>query len=346
MNDAPRMQPLAPGSPGEFHPATGGGAGLDLPSGSVATRSRRGADVSAMVTLLLGVPWLVFSLGVLSVLGSLVVPGNAAVAWLTIVGFMASGAVVFVAAVEDVLARVVFRLRRPTLAEQRRLEPVWDSVTAAAGVRGDGFRLWVQDCDAVNAFAAAGHIVSITRSSLALPPNQLAGVLAHELGHHLGGHAWALLLSYWYSLPARLVVRIAYWITFSIAAVAGAIAAAFARTGLAGVLVGLGLRAFRFGWFVFCALVLFAMSPPLVLLMAAPLVLAWCSRRAEKRADAAAAAIGYGQPLLEVLYGWLNAGHDDATRRAALGTRLLASHPSHAERIRALETRMDGRSAA
>lgn len=89
------------------------------------------------------------------------------------------------------------------------IEPLWSDVTRAAGVDGTTFSLWMQDTDEVNAHAAAGRIVAVTRGSLRdQPPHHLAAVLAHELGHHLGGHARASLLSAWYAIPGRLVLHV------------------------------------------------------------------------------------------------------------------------------------------
>ncbi|MFF4735893.1 M48 family metalloprotease [Streptomyces sp. NPDC001262] len=60
----------------------------------------------------------------------------------------------------------------------------------------------------LNATAAAGHIVAVTRPATDRSPNsQLAAILAHELGHHVGGHPWAAMLADWYALPARTVGR-------------------------------------------------------------------------------------------------------------------------------------------
>ncbi|MFI2259788.1 M48 family metalloprotease [Streptomyces tubercidicus] len=60
--------------------------------------------------------------------------------------------------------------------------------------------------DHLNALAAAGHIVGVTRFSLErLSDGQLAAVLAHELGHHVRGHAWSSLPAQWYAVPGRLV---------------------------------------------------------------------------------------------------------------------------------------------
>ncbi|WP_235967803.1 M48 family metalloprotease [Streptomyces mesophilus] len=59
--------------------------------------------------------------------------------------------------------------------------------------------MWTEESQDLNAYAAAGHTVGVSRFALEnLPSAQLAAVLAHELGHHTGGHAW--------SLTARLLV--------------------------------------------------------------------------------------------------------------------------------------------
>ncbi|MGH1555409.1 M48 family metalloprotease [Streptomyces sp. L7] len=91
----------------------------------------------------------------------------------------------------------------PTPQQERaKIEPVWREVTARAGVEGRNYELWVEDSDGLNAVAAAGHIVGVTRFALnELPNGELAAVMAHELGHHVGGHAWSGLL--------RLLVRAA-----------------------------------------------------------------------------------------------------------------------------------------
>ncbi|WP_240507344.1 M48 family metalloprotease, partial [Streptomyces kanamyceticus] len=123
--------------------------------------------------------------------------------------WLLSGLLIFNRAAEGVIARHLLRLRYPTQQELARLQPVWHEVTARAGVEGRTYQLWIEDSDDLNAVAAAGHIVGVTRFAVdRLPSGQLAAVLAHELGHHIGGHSWSTLLGYWYALPGRLAWRV------------------------------------------------------------------------------------------------------------------------------------------
>ncbi|WP_406104658.1 M48 family metalloprotease [Streptomyces sp. NBC_01003] len=96
-----------------------------------------------------------------------------------------------------------------TAQERQRLEPVWREVTARAGVDARTYELWVEDSDGLNAVAAAGHIVGVTRFAMSeLPNGESAAVTAHELGHHVGGHTWSSLLGYWCALPGRIAWRV------------------------------------------------------------------------------------------------------------------------------------------
>ena len=133
---------------------------------------------------------------------------------LVIIAWILSGALVFHRPTESALARPLLHLRYPTPQERAKLEPVWREVTARAGVEGRNYELWVEDSDGLNAVAAAGHIVGVTRFAMnELPNGELAAVMAHELGHHVGGHALvgaARLLvraarPYRLALPARVL---------------------------------------------------------------------------------------------------------------------------------------------
>lgn len=306
--------------------------------------------LSTLATLLLGIPWLLFSLIIIGLVVDIIAPNNDTALSTTIAAFLASGLLVFFRPTEDVIARVMFRLRKPTMAEASILDMVWGDVAVAAGVRPERYRLWVQDTQELNAFATSGHIVAVTRTALEMPPNHLAAVLAHELGHHLGGHAWARLLMYWYAIPGRLTAKAFYWLNhmvfailtgFTLGAAGGAVAG---RAGgqAAGCLVGPIVRLFPVLWLLGLAWFAYAIHPALLLLFAIPFVLAWFSRYGEKYADRVAADLGYGPPLVEVLYGWLNAGHDEARRQQGWRANLFSSHPSCAARIQALEKRLYG----
>lgn len=299
-------------------------------------RRRRGVHISTVATLLLRLPALAFSLAVLGLAAAAASGGSEYVALAVCVAFLLSGALTFLRPTEALLARVIFRVRRPTEDEARRLDHAWAEVTRAAGVDGRKYVLWIRDVDAVNAFATAGHTVAVTRWALwNLPPAHLTAVLAHELGHHLGGHAWATLLMYWYSLPGRFVIRVTYWCLVVASMATGLIGLAFGRPGM---VRGPGIVQFLVALGVLGYLV-YTVHPALLSLFAIPLLVAWFRRLAEKYADRVAADLGYGPALVQVFQGSLASGQGMA--RGIRGT-LLASHPSHVARIKALEKRIGG----
>ncbi|HEY0889159.1 MAG TPA: M48 family metalloprotease, partial [Nocardioides sp.] len=161
----------------------------------------------------------------------------------------------------------------------------------------------------------------------------------------------ATLLTYFYAIPGRLVAKVWFWLNYVVFAVLagfglGAAGGALGgRTGAqaAGCLIGPIVRLFPIMWMLFLAWALYSIHPALLLLFAIPYVLAWFGRYGEKYADRVAADLGYGQPLIEVLYGWLNAGHDAARKQQGWRANLFSTHPSCASRIQALEKRLYGR---
>ncbi|MGH3938908.1 MAG: M48 family metalloprotease [Pseudonocardiaceae bacterium] len=278
-----------------------------------------------MSQLLLSVPEFLCSLVVIWFLAQLL-GGVAGV--VLILCWLASGLVfVLFRPAEEALARVYFRFRRPTLAQQQQLEHLWGEVTSTAGVDGSKYTLWVQDRKELNAFAASGHIVGVTRWSLEkTPPRQLAAVLAHELGHHMGGHSWALLLSSWYAVPGRIVLRITWAVLKFVVRFALAVAKHISIIGYLCV------------WFMVIGLIFFAFAaaPFLLVVYLIPPTLAWFERQGEKRADRFAAELGYGPLLIEALNSFqTQEGYQDT--RTPLLARLMASHPPLHDRIRRLE---------
>ncbi|BFO14462.1 hypothetical protein SHKM778_08500 [Streptomyces sp. KM77-8] len=203
--------------------------------------------------------------------------------------WLASGALVFHRPTESALARHLLRLRYPTPQERARIEPVWREVTARAGVEGRNYELWVEDSDSLNAVAAAGHIVGVTRFAMnQLPNGELAAVLAHELGHHIGGHAWSGLLGYWYALPGRIAWRVLRAVTeflFRVSRVFSCFGVLF--LGLLVAAVAITTISTLYGI-------------PL-LILGLPYALAAVGRRSELRADRHAAALGFAPMLAAVL---------------------------------------------
>lgn len=301
------------------------------------TANQRRADATAVGTLVLHLPNLLGSLLVVAMIAAFFDD----LAWVVLVGWLASGALVFHRPTERFLARYMFRVRRPTPQEHAKLEAIWREVTARGGIDGRAYELWIQDSDDLNAFAAAGHIVSVTRFSLnQLPNGELAAVLAHELGHHVGGHTWSGLLAYWYALPGR----IAWGLMKAVLAIAVSVLGAL---GCLGGLVLLALAVLA-GAVVWVSLTELYGLP--LLLFALPYANAWVGRRAELRADRHAAVLGFAPMLVAAL---TKIDDMERTQRAAAEaaaraqgktlpqesalSRLLSSHPDHTTRLHHLQ---------
>ncbi|MEU3694802.1 M48 family metalloprotease [Streptomyces griseoviridis] len=293
------------------------------------TARQRGADLTVLGGLALHLPHLIAALAVVLTVSYVIDAFTALPWWLPFGCWSSSGALTFHRPSERLMARWLFGLRHPTPEEVRAIRPVWREVTARAGVDGAGYQLWVEDADDVNAMAAAGHIVGVTSHSLrTLPPDQLAGVLAHELGHHTRGHAWASLLVFWYTLPGRIAWRL----LLRLAARANRLS-----TGTAAVLIGiLGAAAVALATATYGLVLLPVLTPYLA---------AAVSRRAELRADEHAAGLGFARQLMNVL-------SDESERttaaavapaRARLIARLLSSHPDVHTRLHHLQERLDSR---
>lgn len=281
--------------------------------------SRR-VDVSTFVEFVLLLPELLSSLLVMALLGGFLLPQ---LPWLIAVLWMVSGALIFLPAVERLFAQLKFRVRQPSQAELRCLAQPWVSVCQAAGVPHGRYSLWIEESDGVNALAAGGHVVAVTQSALRLSPPHLEAILAHELGHHLAGHAWVSMLGWYYSVPARLSVRLVALLLRA----SDWVSRFLRRLGFAFAELAVGLCS------LFLVIALISLNPWLLLVPVTSLLLAWSSRLAEIRADRIAAQLGYGKELIDVLQMWIRhqSGGRPRGRKA-----LLATHPSHQTRMRKL----------
>lgn len=293
---------------------------------------QRGADATAIGSLLVHVPSLVVSAAVVGAIAFALFGETGG--WIVVLAWLATGGFVFHRPTELAFARHVLKLRAPLAEEQARLEPIWREVTARAGIEAHSYDLMVENSPDLNASAVAGHVVSVTTYALnEIPSSNLAAVLAHELGHHTGGHAWAGLLGYWYSLPGR----IAWAVTKFVARIALVIAGVLSWRAyiLVALIIGMALV----GGFMAVPY----LTIPLVL---APYLLALMGRKAELRADQQAAVLGFAGQMTQVLHQ-LQAEEDrEKAQIVAAGhrlkepgtfARLLSTHPDHHTRIRALE---------
>jgi Zn-dependent protease with chaperone function len=283
-------------------------------------------EASAWTALLSAVPWSFWSLVlVIWIAGAIGFTWG----WIVIAVWILSGALIFLPSTEELLAKYLFRLRRPTLVEQQRLGPAWQQLLRRAGVPEGRFSLWIQESDEVNATPTPGHTVAVTRWALyTLPPRHLEADLAHELSHHLGGRAWLSLINFWYSIPARcglIAARAVARLMRRVPAL-GCIIGGFLLLAYAGIV----LAAFTFGHgYIWPILFL----TPFI----APPFLAWLNRWQVKEADRKAAVMGYGATLVQVLYGWQMQHQQNLGRDTSRRAQVMSSTPALAERVRTLE---------
>ncbi|MEU3691317.1 M48 family metalloprotease [Streptomyces narbonensis] len=278
----------APRSGGDVAPAASHDD-LALEHGRRMVKSvQRGIDGAALSHLLVTLPIGVISLGVVAFLSALI---NPVLAMVVSVVWLFSGPLVFHRTVESAIARRLFGMRRPTPEEAQRLDLVWEQVTRRAGVDRETYELWIQERTELNATAAAGHIVAVTRHAMdRLPNSRLGAVLAHELGHHVGGHTWAAMLADWYALPARAAGRAIVVLLFVL----------FRTKHWAGIACG-GCLTLMIVQFLFVFTFVQGNWWFVLPVAAGPLLIAWLHRRAEFKADAYAVGLGFGQALETVL---------------------------------------------
>ncbi|WP_369377043.1 M48 family metalloprotease [Streptomyces sp. cg36] len=335
----PGTGPTPPGQPGPG-PAQPLPAPDDLdyqhaPGSRVHLRAhQRGTDAAALGRLALHVPGFLISLLSVLLVTWLLDESVGLPYWILALLWVLSGALVFHRPTEDFFARHLLGLRRPMPWETARLAPVWREVTARAGVDGSRYELWIENSQDLNAYAAAGHIVGVTRYALEqLPSAQLAAVLAHELGHHTGGHAWSSLLGYWYALPGRIAWRTVREVVLFVITFASRLSW-LATTVLLAVIGTVAV-----------ATVAELYGTPL-LLPTLPYLMAAVGRRSELRADEYAAVHGFGPKLAEVLQMLHSADQQTLLSATPLGSpktrtgplsRLLSDHPDYPTRLLRLQ---------
>jgi STE24 endopeptidase len=244
----------------------------------------------------------------------------------------ASAAVLVTRVGERMTSLAVCAFHRPSPTQAAALKPAWSTALRVTGTDARDVELYVQTARAPNAYAAGGRSVAVTTrvvedyASGRLPMNQLVAVLVHELGHHATGATRPMLFVSWLSAPWRLARSL---LTGLASILAGR------RTGggvVVVVVAGLAVAATRAAqqgqWMVGGVLVFVGLAAVLC-----PLADAVISRRVEYAADRFAADCGLASELAAALRV-LNDGD-----RAPCGwLRLLSSHPTSEQRIRALQT--------
>ncbi len=200
-------------------------------------------------------------------------------------------------------------------------EEVYEEAKSLSPDLNKDIRLYVTDSMAVNAFAVGRKTIAVTRGAIhVFNPDELKGILAHELGHMANGDTKALLISLvgngFFSLiivVLRIAVNIIQMISNALSGKNIVILAIAFITLMTRLLIDISIFLFMF---------------------AGDVILALNSRYSEYLADEYAYLIGYGENLKNSLY---IISQISMPKKATLTERLKASHPYTSARIERLE---------
>ncbi len=296
----------------------------DEPSVIEASRQFDLSSLAGLVPVLALLPVTYLALGPLLFIADIFLPMPG---WfLGFVLYVAAGVCLLLPQAQRLVLRL-FGARDPVPEEAAVLVPAWNAVLGTANVPQDKYLLTVSDDSAPNAFAAGGSIVTVTRGALTvLPPNELRGVLAHELGHHLGLHSVGLLLGYWFGMPVLVLsnlgyalARVAYWFTAVFAAFA------FPLATIIGLVIGTIFRVLA--WAL------------LALQRLAAAIARFIGQQSEYIADRAAVELGYGPELSSALSRFMHLGLEEPA--TSMSAQIFATHPPLATRINRIQAALD-----
>jgi Zn-dependent protease with chaperone function len=200
--------------------------------------------------------------------------------------------------------------------QSARLDKLLGRVAERAGIDTDRLIVRVQEDTDVNASAGAAHLLFVTKGALALPDDELEGVLAHELGHHRGLHPVLTAVVWWLRIPGALLAGVYRLLRRFVGAIAF-------RLGRLGQVIAIPLLLLILVWQVAVMWIFYV----------GELLAMRAARVSEFDADAAAARWGYASPLVST-YRDLAARKFERPSRLA---RLMADHPPLADRIARLE---------
>lgn len=250
---------------------------------------------------------------------------------LVLLGWLASGAVVFTPVGERIAAWVSCGFHRPSTAQAVELAPLWETALRQSGTAAGDVDLYVQLSRQANAYAAGGRSVAVTtgvlREYLAhrLTEDQLVAVLVHELGHHVTRATRFALVAVWLAALWRLAARLLIGLT--LASCGRQPRRLLAAVVSAGVVVAVAQAVSQQSW-----LVAGVLGGVALLAVLCPLADAALARRAELAADRFAANHGLALPLA----GALRTLDGDHHAVRSWFRRLFTSHPAVDRRIDAL----------
>jgi STE24 endopeptidase len=248
-----------------------------------------------------------------------------------ILGWLASGAVVFTRFGERATVRTAMGFRPLTSRQAAAFAGVWPAALGQAGYRANQIDFYLQRSATVNAYAAGGRSVAVSSGALReflarrLSGDRMQAVLVHELGHHGTGGTRFSLVVLWLAMPWRAASRLVLGLCYGMAGRRQPLAL-FWIVVLAAVGIAVGQAVQHGQWAVGAVL-----SGLIVCAVVCPIADAYVARRSEFAADRFAAARGAGPELASAL---LQLGGDE--RRIRGVARLLCRHPSIERRVAAL----------
>ena len=235
--------------------------------------------------------------------------------------------------VGEVILQITENCREPTTEQEKNyLLPMFEEVYEEAKERNPklnkGIKIYIMDAMYVNAFAMGRKTVAVTRGAMeTFTPDELKGILAHELGHIMHGHTKALLLS----LIGNFFFTVIVWVLRLILHILQILSSILAHFNW-------------IGWMFSIMTTIIQICVDLSVLIFVNLshvILALNSRSNEIEADKFAHDIGYGMELISGLYLIQKISMNT---RVKLIERVKASHPHTADRIASLE-RLEGQVA-
>ena len=230
--------------------------------------------------------------------------------------------VMFWRPLQTVLVMRMLGAHRATPDQARRLEPAWRSVAQQIGMSPRRFALAVLPSDELNAFACGGSLLVVTSYAIeALPRDEMAGVLAHEVAHHLGLHTVALTVRQWLSLPIFLLARVGFFLqNVAVAATRSFVSHSSALTAVGRVISAL-LNAVA--WVFLAAL------------MISNQLANGIGKGSEFEADRRAVEMGFGRELATALRRVAEIERHDEV--GSLRANLVVTHPSARSRVARIE---------
>ena len=292
---------------------------------ATAPRQRRRVERSALWAFVPVVAMLPFALLALFVISlPLILLFEMPFAW-ALIGFAATGPLLFVRRFQVWVLTPVLGARRPTEDEESANEPLWTEIVRTNRLPDDRYVVRILPSDELNAFACGGHLVVVTSFAVdELTTPELQGVLAHELSHHLGLHTVAITIGHWLSTPVVLLARIGVFLEH----VAIAVRDSYGRDS---PLIDMVTNA--------AAVVIRAISWVFTAGIRAGAALGnLVGHQSEFDADQRAVRMGFGRELSSALRRVLADGHHP--RPVGWRERVAASHPPARTRVARIEALM------